>query len=103
MTGAITVMFFLTNTYLFAINPSDVNNYAWKSRSVYPGNIDCIKYNNSLGIFCLSNFSFEPCIRFAIIIPNYVNIIYANISPTTLQLTYNYTGPNWTLQLGFQN
>jgi hypothetical protein len=104
MTGAIVVMFSLAMTsYILTVNPRQREKYAWKSRPVYPGNVDCVKYNDSFGILCVSEFSFSPSSSYAIIIPDYVNVISMNIDPTSgCFITYNYTGPNWTLRAGIQ-
>jgi len=103
MTGAIVVMFSLATVYMLTVNPRQPKQYAWKSRVVYPGNTDCVKYNDSFGILCVSEFSFSPSSSYAIIIPSYVNVISVYIYPTSgCFITYNYTGPNWTLRVGIQ-
>lgn len=87
----------------FTLNPKEPNDYSWKSRSVYPGNVDCVAYNNSFGIFCVSNFENMCGNSFAAMVPSYVSIISVNISPGPgggLFMEYNYTGANWTLMIG---
>lgn len=94
-------MFTLAAIYQFTLNPVDAGTYAWKSKAVYPGNIDCQQSGNAFNIMCVSSFSFRTSRSFAVIIPPYVNIISVNIGGDSgVFIAYNYTGANWTLQVG---
>jgi hypothetical protein len=96
-------MFMLAATYQFSLNPEDSNTYSWKSKAVYPGNLDCQQSGNAFNIMCVSSFSFSPSKSFAVLVPAYVNIIDINIGEDSgVFMAYNYTGANWTLQVGIR-
>lgn len=93
--------------YLFSLNPSQPDAYAWKARKVFPNNTDCLPYSNRLGIVCVSTFFFGGGgVSFAAIVPSYVSLSSVIITPalahSTVFMSYNYSGPDWVLQVGME-
>lgn len=93
-----------TALYVFALNPMQTTNYAWMTRKVFSNSTDC---GGDIEIYCVSTFTFGGGVSFAAIIPDHVSMRSVIITPSTksgcsIFLSYNYTGPDWTIQVGSQ-
>lgn len=87
------------------INPAHayIDQYKWTNKSVSINATDCHQNEPPIGIFCVSKFLL-PGTSFALIVPDYASIIAIDLNPELgLFLAYNYTGPDWILQVGVRN